>query len=107
MNSFRGTISDERRIIDSEPWQIHLDDIDFDEEEQNQIEERYDYIHSLKRKYGNTIEEILNYQKEREAEIFRQFIILFYNEDTEFKYKNSAYDMQQLQLAKQPVEEYN
>lgn len=31
--------------------------------------------------------------KEREAEIFRQFIILFYNDDTDFKYKNSAFDM--------------
>ena len=30
-------------------------DIYFDEEERNYIEERLDLIHSLKRKYGNTI----------------------------------------------------
>ena len=37
-------------------------DTDFNEEERNYIEERLDLIHSLKRKYGNTIEEILEYK---------------------------------------------
>ena len=37
----------------------------FDEEERNEIERRLDLIHSLKRKYGNTIEEILNYKKRK------------------------------------------
>jgi DNA repair protein RecN (Recombination protein N) len=45
------------------------EDIYFDEEEQKEIEDRYDLIHSLKRKYGNTIEEILKYKEEKEAEI--------------------------------------
>lgn len=44
--------------------------------------------------------------KEREAEIFRQFIILFYNEETEFKHKNSPYEMAQLQQQEQPVTEF-
>ena len=45
------------------------EDVYFDEEEQKEIEERWDLIHSLKRKYGNTIEEILNYEKEKSVEI--------------------------------------
>ena len=45
------------------------EDIYFNEEERNDIEERLDEIHSLKRKYGNTIKDILNYQKELEQEI--------------------------------------
>ena len=44
-------------------------DIDFDEEERNYIEERLDLIYSLKRKYGNTIEEIVNYKDEIKLEI--------------------------------------
>ena len=42
---------------------------DFNEIDRNQIEERLDFIFSLKRKYGNNILEILNYQKETEKEI--------------------------------------
>ena len=42
-------------------------DIYFDEEERDYIEERLDFIHSLKRKYGNTIDEILEYKKEIES----------------------------------------
>ena len=45
------------------------EDIYFDEEEQKEIEERWDLIHSLKRKYGNTIEEILKYKEEKSEEI--------------------------------------
>lgn len=45
------------------------EDIYFNEEERNEIEERLDEMHSLKRKYGNTIKDILNYQKELEQEI--------------------------------------
>ena len=44
-------------------------EIYFDEEERDYIEERLDLINSLKRKYGNTIEEILNYKEEIEEEI--------------------------------------
>ena len=45
------------------------EDIYFDEEEQKEIEERWELIHSLKRKYGNTIEEILKYKEEKSEEI--------------------------------------
>lgn len=47
------------------------DDIYFDEQERNEVEERLDEIYSLKRKYGNTIEAILNYKEELEKEIDR------------------------------------
>ena len=41
----------------------------FEEEERDEIENRIDEINDLKRKYGNTIEEILNYKNEVEEEI--------------------------------------
>lgn len=47
----------------------YKDDVYFDEEENNYIEERLDLIYSLKRKYGNTIEEILTYLEETKKEI--------------------------------------
>ena len=43
----------------------------FDDEQRNNIEDRLDTIQSLKRKYGNNIEEILEYQEELEKEIKR------------------------------------
>lgn len=46
------------------------DDVNFNEEERNNIEERLDTIFSLKRKYGNSIEEIIQYKEEIEKEIF-------------------------------------
>ena len=45
------------------------DNINFDEEERQKIEERLDLIFSLKRKYGNTIEEILKYNEATKEEI--------------------------------------
>lgn len=47
------------------------EDTYFDSAERNEIEERLDEIYSLKRKYGNTIEEILEYKDELEIEINR------------------------------------
>ena len=45
------------------------EDICFDEQERNSIEVRLDEIFSLKRKYGNSIEEILEYKEKLEKEI--------------------------------------
>ena len=45
-------------------------DIYFDDEERDEIEERLNLIYTLKRKYGNTIEEILKYKDELENEIY-------------------------------------
>ena len=47
----------------------YKDDTYFDEEERNNVEERLDLIHSLKRKYGNTIEEILQYKDGMKEEL--------------------------------------
>ena len=47
----------------------YKEEVYFDEEERDYTEERLDLINSLKRKYGNTIEEILNYKNEIENEI--------------------------------------
>ena len=44
-------------------------DMELDEEEREFVEERLDLIYSLKRKYGNTIPEILNYKEEIKKEI--------------------------------------
>ena len=48
---------------------ILREDVYFDEEERQELENRLDLIFSLKRKYGNTIEEILKYKEEIEKEI--------------------------------------
>ena len=45
------------------------EDVFFDEEQRIELETRLDLIFSLKRKYGNTIEEILKYKDEVESEI--------------------------------------
>ena len=42
----------------------------FDEEKRNQVEQRLDLIYSLKRKYGNSIDEILQYKQNIEEEIY-------------------------------------
>ena len=47
----------------------YKNDIYFDEEERDFVEERLNLIYSLKRKYGNTIEEILKYNDEIKEEI--------------------------------------
>lgn len=44
-------------------------DMDFDEEERDFIEERLDLMNSLKRKYGNTVQEILNYKESIKEEV--------------------------------------
>ena len=47
------------------------EDMYFDEQERDYVEERINLIYSLKRKYGNTIEEIIKYKKEVEEEVNR------------------------------------
>ena len=47
----------------------YKEDVYFNEEERNYVEERLDLIYSLKRKYGNSVEEILDYKKQVEEEI--------------------------------------
>lgn len=47
----------------------YLDDVNFDESKQEEIEERLDLIHSLKRKYGSDIPNILKYLDEVTSEL--------------------------------------
>ena len=47
----------------------YKEDTYFDEEERNEIEERLDLIYDLKRKYGNSINEIIEYNEEIKSEI--------------------------------------
>ena len=49
----------------------YKEDIYFDEEERNEVEQRLDLIYSLKRKYGNSITEILEYSEQVNEEIDR------------------------------------
>src|SRR5699024_1897817 len=46
-------------------------DVYFDESERNYVEERLDMIYTLKRKYGNSVEEIIEYKEKIEKEIER------------------------------------
>ena len=45
------------------------EEMEFDEEERQRVEERVDLIRDLKRKYGNDIEEILRYKEEISNEV--------------------------------------
>ena len=74
------------------------EDMYYDEEEQNKIEERLDLINSLKRKYGNTIEEILEYKEKVNQEIFEIENLESYI----FKLKNDLKNVekQMLEIAK-------
>lgn len=47
----------------------YREDIYFDEDEREEVEERLNLIYTLKRKYGNNIEEILNYKEQFKQEI--------------------------------------
>lgn len=72
------------------------EDTYFDENERNQVEERLDEIYSLKRKYGNTIEEILKYQDELESEIDRIENIDEENQKTKEKIQKFTQEMNEI-----------
>lgn len=48
-----------------------MNSIEFDENEQNELEERLDLIYNLKRKYGHDIESILKYYEEISDELYK------------------------------------
>ena len=72
------------------------EDTYFDENERNQVEERLDEIYSLKRKYGNTIEEILKYQDELESEINRIENLDEENQKTKEKIQKLTQEMNEI-----------
>ena len=67
LNSLKSTYYDIQEI--ARDISCLRDSVFFDEEERQQLENRLDIIFSLKRKYGNTIEEILGYKEELKEEI--------------------------------------
>lgn len=71
-------------------------EIYFNEDERNQIEERLDLINFLKRKYGNSIEEILSYKEKIEQEIFKIKNLDKHNEELKSKLKLLEKEMSQL-----------
>lgn len=71
-------------------------DIDFNEEERNEVEERLDLIYNLKRKYGNDVKEILNYKDEIEAEINHIENLDEYNNKLKKELKQIKEEMTQL-----------
>ena len=77
----------------------YKEDTYFDEEERNYIEERLDLIYSLKRKYGNSIQEILTYKEEIEKEI--EHIVNLEEYNIELKNRKQEIEKQMNLLAKQ------
>ena len=71
-------------------------DMYFDENERNEVEERLDLIYSLKRKYGNTVEEILEYKDKIEKEIDRINNLDEYNNKLKQELKQEETKMQNL-----------
>ncbi|MCF0126392.1 MAG: DNA repair protein RecN, partial [Clostridia bacterium] len=71
-------------------------DIYFDEEERNYTEERLGLIYSLKRKYGNSIQEIIKYKEETEKEIERIQNLEEYNKKLMEENKQTEYKMNKI-----------
>ena len=74
------------------------DEMYFDENEINFLEGRLDLIHTLKRKYGNSIEEILEYKNSIEAEIDRINNLDEENEKLKNELENIKMEMNQVAL---------
>lgn len=72
------------------------DEVNFDEEERAEVETRLDLLFSLKRKYGNNIEEIITYQEEIKDEIETIENLEEYNLQLKKKQKEIELEMNQL-----------
>ena len=88
----------------------YKEEIYFDEEEQKEIEERLDTIFSLKRKYGNSIEEILQYKEDIAEEIYRIENLEEYTNDLKVKQREIQNKLDEIgikiyQLRKSKAEE--
>ncbi|MCI8384708.1 MAG: DNA repair protein RecN [Clostridia bacterium] len=71
-------------------------DMDFNEEERDEIEERLDLIYALKRKYGNNIEEILKYKEAIKEEVEYIENVEEYNEKLRKTQKEVEEEMEKL-----------
>ncbi len=77
----------------------YCEEIYFDEEEQNYVEERLGLIYSLKRKYGNNIQEIINYKNEIEEEIEHIENLEDYNNKLKLSIKQKQIQMDEIASA--------
>ncbi len=62
LNSLKSIYYDIQEL--SRDLELEKEEVYFDEEERNKTETRLDIIYTLKRKYGNSVEEILKYGKD-------------------------------------------
>ena len=83
----------------------YREDTYFDEQERNQIEERLDLIYDLKRKYGNSITEILQYNEEIKQEIDKIENLEERNNDLKKEKKQIKEKMTQLALEMHRIRE--
>ena len=82
-------------------------DMYFDENERNEVEERLDLIYSLKRKYGNSVEEIIEYKEKIEREIDRINNLDEYNNKLKLELKQIEDNMQELAKKMHEIRENN
>jgi DNA repair protein RecN (Recombination protein N) len=73
IGEFYGTVNSSLLALKdiSRGLRSYAETIEFDQQELNRVEERLDLINRLKRKYGNSIKEILDYRKQRSDELER------------------------------------
>lgn len=80
-------------------------EIYFDADERDQIEKKIDLISGLKRKYGNSIGEIIKYKENTEKEIERINNLSSYNEQIKKDIKNIENDMKNIALKLHEIRE--
>ena len=90
----------------------YLSDIEFDEQEREEVETRLDIIDNLKRKYGNNIEEILKYANEIADEIKKIENVDEYNNKLKNEQKQIEKEMTKIaekisKIRKENAEELN
>ena len=90
----------------------YLSDIEFDEQEREEVETRLDTIDNLKRKYGNNIEEILKYADEISDEIKKIENVDEYNNKLKNEQKQLEKEMTEIaeeisKIRKENAEELN
>ena len=90
----------------------YLSDIEFDEQEREEVEKRLDIIDNLKRKYGNNIEEILKYADEIADEIKKIENVDEYNNKLKNEQKQIEKEMTKIaekisKIRKENAEELN
>ncbi len=90
----------------------YLSDIEFDEQEREEVETRLDTIDNLKRKYGNNIEEILKYADEIADEIKKIENVDEYNNKLKNEQKQLEKEMTEIaeeisKIRKENAEELN